>query len=333
MSDPAAPTARTARTPRTPRTPRTLTVGLLQHACPVGEPPEETLVRARRLAEEAAGRGAELLVTQELFKGPYFCQVEHESGFDHAEPVPGATTAFLAGLARDLGVHVAGSLFERRAPGLCHNTFVLFDPAGEITGRYRKMHVPEDPRFYEKFYFTPGEAGGNHLGETATAPGESAQAGGFQAWPVREHRASPVLGPLVCWDQWFPEAARLTAMQGAEVLLYPTAIGAWQGEEAGTPGVQADAWHTIQRSHAIANGVFVCAANRIGVEDELTFWGGSFVVDPTGTVIAEASRDAEEALVVELDLSLIERQRRGWPFLRDRRVDAYGGLLRRWGTP
>ena len=197
---------------------------------------------------------------------------------------------------------------------------MLFDPNGGIAGRYRKMHIPEDPRFYEKFYFTPGDAGPE-------------EAGGFQAWSMRTESAEVKLGPLICWDQWFPEAARLTAMQGAEVLLYPTAIGAWHGEDAGVPETQAAAWHTIQRSHAIANGVFVAACNRVGVEDELTFWGGSFVVDPAGTVIAEASPDREEALVVELDLSHVERQRRGWPFLRDRRVDAYGGLLRRWGTP
>ncbi|BAM02320.1 carbon-nitrogen hydrolase [Phycisphaera mikurensis] len=312
---------------------RTLTVGLLQHACPVGEPAEETFARTKRLAREAAGRGAELLVTQELFKGPYFCQVEDERGFEHAEAVPaGETCSRLAALAEELGVHVSGSLFERRAPGLCHNTAVLFDPRGELAGRYRKMHVPEDPRFYEKFYFTPGEA------EPAADRWPHAGSGpmirdGFQSWVLRAEPAEIKLGPLVCWDQWFPEAARLTAMQGAEVLLYPTAIGAWHGEDAGVPETQAAAWHTIQRSHAIANGVFVAACNRVGVEGELTFWGGSFVVDPAGTVIAEASKDQEEALVVGLDLTRIEKQRRGWPFLRDRRVDAYGGLLRRWGTP
>ena len=298
---------------------RTLTVGLLQHACPVGEPAEDTLDRTRRLARDAARRGAELLITQELFNGPYFCQVEDESGFDRAEPVPGPTTEALANLARELNVFVSGSVFERRAPGLCHNASVLIDPAGELVGRYRKMHIPEDPRFYEKFYFSPGEAG----------PEEG---GGFQAWGMERPGGAASLGPLVCWDQWFPEAARLTAMQGAEVLLYPTAIGAWHGEDAGVPEAQADAWKTMQRSHAIANGVFVCACNRIGTEGEVTFWGGSFVVDPAGVVLAEASTDREEALVVELDLSKIERQRRGWPFLRDRRVDAYAGLLRRWGT-
>lgn len=309
---------------------RTLRVGLLQHACPVGEPAQATLRRTAALAADAAARGAELLVTQELFGGPYFCQVEDEAGFNRAEPVPGPTTAFLSGLAREHGVHVSGSLFERRAPGLCHNTSVLIDPTGELVHRYRKMHIPEDPRFYEKFYFTPGDA---PVGTPPGRPGEDDRASGFTAWPLPGHPARPTLGPLVCWDQWFPEAARLTALRGAEVLLYPTAIGAWHGEDAGVPATQAQAWHTMQRSHAIANGVFVCACNRIGVENELSFWGGSFIADPAGTVIAQAGPDTEEALVATLDLTHIERQRRGWPFLRDRRVDAYAGLLQRWGTP
>ena len=302
---------------------RTLKLGLLQHACPVGATVEENLATAERLMRDAAGRGAELLVTQELFTGPYFPQVEDEAGFDLAEPIPGPTTRRLGELARELKVWISASLFERRAAGVYHNTSVMIAPeapeapeahgvtpwaSAQITGMYRKMHIPDDPRFYEKYYFTPGDLG-------------------FKSHRVKDKE----VGMLVCWDQWFPEAARLTAMRGAEVLLYPTAIGYYNDSEKGEPAEVAEAqretaWHTIQKSHAIANGVYVAAINRIGTERDLTFWGSSFVVAPDGTVIAEASRNEEEAMVVELDLDTIEPQRRGWPFLRDRRIDAYGKL-------
>ena len=294
----------------------TLTLGLLQHACPPAASPGENLDRAEALAADAVKRGATLLVTQELFTGYYFPQVEDEARFDLAEPIPGPTTRRLAAWATRWGVFVSGSLFERRAPGVYHNTSVLLNPAGELVGTYRKMHVPDDPRFYEKYYFTPGDTGFNSFGVgPSPRDGEAARA-----------------GMLVCWDQWFPEAARLTAMSGADVLLYPTAIGYDRRETETDREQQRDAWRTVQRAHAIANGVFVAVANRVGVEDDLTFWGSSFVADPGGVVIAEASRDREEAVVAELDLSRIERVRRGWPFLRDRRIDAYSPLTRRMIT-
>jgi N-carbamoylputrescine amidase len=290
-----------------------LTIGLLQHAC--GPDRAANVAACERLARDAAGRGAELLVTQELFAGIYFPQVEDEARLALAEPIPGPTSDHLAALAHELGVHVSASLFERRAPGVFHNTSILLDPEGQIAGRYRKMHIPDDPRFYEKYYFTPGD-----LGFGAPAVGD---------WPV---------GMLVCWDQWFPEAARLTALHGARLLLYPTAIG-WheapdgRGETPEDRRRQLEAWQIMQRSHAIANGVYVAAINRIGREDELVFWGRSFVADPAGQIVAQAPADEPAALVVDCDGATIDAWRQGWPFFRDRRIDAYEPITRRLVNP
>jgi N-carbamoylputrescine amidase len=332
---------------------RSIKLGLIQHACPVGATREQNLAKAVGMIRDAAGQGAQLIATQELFTGCYFPQAEDESRFDLAEPIPGPTSETLCALAVDLGVEITASLFERRAPGVYHNTSVMIDTSGKIVGRYRKMHIPDDPRFYEKYYFTPGDAPApgdtpgdasprsapsnsvptrdtsipphNAGSERSEGPGIRANPDGFGV----QHMTHATTGMLICWDQWFPEAARLTAMRGAEILFYPTAIG-WHKEEADDENQrQRESWQVIQRSHAIANGVFVAAINRVGVEDGLTFWGSSFVVDPGGRVIAQASVDREEVLIAECDLSLIERTRRGWPFLRDRRVDAYGGLLHR----
>jgi N-carbamoylputrescine amidase len=283
-----------------------LKVGLVQMRC-VPDDPAANVARAIAGIEDAAARGAELVVTQELFRTPYFCQAEEQTRFDLAESVPGPTTEALAKVAAARGVTVVGSLFERRAEGLYHNTSVVLDADGSLAGVYRKMHIPDDPLYYEKFYFTPGDLG-------------------FRAFDTRACR----VGTLVCWDQWFPEAARLTAMAGAQVLVYPTAIGWETGVRPAWEAAEHDAWETAQRAHAIANGVFVVAVNRVGSEERLTFWGQSFVADPFGRVIARASSSAEETLVVDLDLSLIEEVRRGWPFLRDRRIDAYGDLLKRY---
>lgn len=295
--------------------PAPLKIALLQHACV--DDPAANLALVADMVRDAAGRGAELIVTQELFKSRYFCRTEDADAFDLAEPIPGPTTRALGDLAKALNVTISASLFERRAAGLYHNTSVMIDRAGEITGKYRKMHIPDDPCYLEKYYFTPGDLGfaahalkrGAHASE-----GEVAKA-----------------GMLVCWDQWFPEAARLTAMDGADVLLYPTAIGWHADEPPEERAAQRDAWVTIQRSHAIANGVFVAAVNRIGTEGESVFWGSSFVADPMGRVIAEASTDQQEVLTAELDLSRVEHYRRHWNlFFRDRRNDAYGGLTQKW---
>lgn len=290
--------------------PRLLPIALLQHACPVNASTRDNLATCERLIRQAAGDGAQLIVTQELFAGHYFCQVEDGALCDLAEPIPGPTSQHIAKLAGELKVTISASLFEKRAAGLYHNTTATFGPTGELVGKYRKMHIPDDPRFYEKFYFTPGDLG----------------------WQTFETPKAKV-GTLVCWDQWFPEAARLTALKGAELLLYPTAIGYYNDAEKGEPVAvreqQRVAWQTMMQSHAISNGVFVAAANRIGTENELTFWGSSFVCGPDGTLIAQASRDKEEVLLAELDLGAIEPQRRGWPFLRDRRIDAYNPLLQR----
>jgi N-carbamoylputrescine amidase len=243
----------------------------------------------------------------ELFRTPYFCQTEDSKLFDLAESVPGPTTEAIAKAARAAGVVVIASVFERRAAGVYHNTAALLDADGSLAGVYRKMHIPDDPLYYEKFYFTPGDLG-------------------FRSFALRDARA----GILVCWDQWFPEAARLTALAGAQILFYPTAIG-WQFDEASeVDAAQHDAWETAQRAHAIANGVFVVAVNRVGREDSIRFWGQSFVCDPFGRVLARASSSEEEILVVDCDLDLIERVRRNWPFLRDRRIDAYPDLSRRF---
>jgi len=265
----------------------------------------QNLARTLKLIDVAAKKGANIVCLQELFLTPYFCQEEDQANFDLAESIPGPTTTALAAKAKQHGIVIVGSLFEKRARGLYHNTAVVLDADGAYLGSYRKMHIPEDPRFYEKFYFAPGDLG-------------------FKVFDTRFGK----IAPLVCWDQWYPEAARLAALKGAEILLYPTAIGTWTGEMEYKQS-QHDAWHTIQRSHAVANGVFVVAVNRIGLEGELQFWGHSFVARPMGIVAAEAG-EKEEVLVVDCDLGEIEAARRGWPFLRDRRVDAYENLLKRF---
>jgi N-carbamoylputrescine amidase len=256
---------------------------------------------------EAAAAGANVVCLSELFHGLYPCQSEDHRQFAEAEPIPGPTSQALASAAREHGVVVITSLFERRDAGLYHNTAVIFDADGRLAGKYRKMHIPDDPRYYEKFYFTPGDLG-------------------FPSFSTRFGR----LGVCVCWDQWFPEAARLTALAGAQVIFYPTAIG-WLPEEKAQFGAsQHSAWETMMRSHAIANGVFVAAVNRTGAEGGLEFWGASFASDPSGNVLARASHDAEETLLVKCNLDQIDAVRTHWPFLRDRRIDAYGDLLKRY---
>ena len=263
---------------------------------------EEALARVA----EAAGRGAGLVVLPELFLSPYPCQQEDPARFDAAEPIPGPATEALGKAAARHEVVIVSSHFERRAPGVYHNTALTFDADGSLAGRYRKMHIPDDPLYYEKFYFTPGDLG-------------------FQAIATRVGS----IGPLVCWDQWFPEAARLAALGGATLLCYPTAIG-WQHDEGmAVEAAQHDAWETVQRGHAIANGVFVAAVNRVGPEGGIRFWGRSFVADPFGRVLARASDREPELLVVDLDRAAVEQTRRHWPFLRDRRIDAYADLTRR----
>jgi N-carbamoylputrescine amidase len=288
---------------------QTFTVGLVQHACsPV---PDENLARAIAGIREAAQRGAQIVCLQELFRTPYFCQREDHKYFDLAEPIPGPTTEALAKIARAHNVVVVASLFERRAAGVYHNTAAILDADGSISGLYRKMHIPDDPLYYEKFYFTPGDLG-------------------FRALDTKYGR----VGTLVCWDQWYPEGARLTALGGADVLFYPTAIGWHPAEKAEFGAAQADAWRTIQRSHAIANGIYVVAVNRVGHEKDdnagIEFFGGSFVCDPFGVVLKEASRTDDEVLVVECDRRHMETVRRHWPFLRDRRIDAYGPITKRF---
>jgi N-carbamoylputrescine amidase len=282
----------------------TLTIGLVQMTC--AEQPRVNLEKALARIEEAAARGAQVICLQELFASLYFCQTEDAAKFELAESIPGPSTEALGRLAAARKIVIVASLFERRAAGVYHNTAVVIDASGALCGRYRKMHIPDDPRYYEKFYFTPGDLG-------------------FLAHPT----AYGSLGVLVCWDQWFPEAARLTAMSGAPVIFYPTAIGWDLSEVPEVRARQLAAWETVQRGHAIANGVFVAAVNRVGVEDGLEFWGNSFVCDPFGEVMARASQAAEETMVVQCDLRLVEQTRRNWPFLRDRRIDAYTDLTRR----
>jgi N-carbamoylputrescine amidase len=262
---------------------------------------------------EAAAAGAHLILLQELHNGPYFCQHENVAEFDRAESIPGPSTVHIGALAEELKLVIVASLFERRAAGLYHNTAIVFDRSKEICGKYRKMHIPDDPAFYEKFYFTPGDLGFNPV---ATSVGK--------------------LGVLVCWDQWYPEAARLMALAGADLLLYPTAIGWDPSDDEAEKSRQRDAWITVQRGHAVANGLPLLACNRIGFEsapDEgrgLQFWGSSFVAGPQGEFLAQASTDKRELLVVDIDLSRSESVRRIWPFLRDRRIESYGDLLKRY---
>jgi N-carbamoylputrescine amidase len=291
---------------------RRLTLGLVQHAC--ADDPRVNLARTLEGIRTAARSGATLVVTQELFRTRYFCQREDASAFDLAEPVPGPSTEVLAALARELGVVIVASLFERRAPGLYHNTAVVLDRDGGLAGRYRKMHIPDDPGYHEKYYFTPGDLGFTPID---TAVGR--------------------LGVLVCWDQWYPEAARLMALAGADILLYPTAIGWDPRDPPEEQARQAEAWLTVQRAHAIANGLPVAACNRIGVEPDpegrtagARFWGGSFACGPQGEILAEAPRETPAVLVVEVELDRTEQVRRWWPYLRDRRIDAYGELTRRF---
>ncbi len=292
--------------------PKTFRVGLVQMA--MSADPQANLEKAAARIEEAARKGAQVVCLPELYRSPYFCQREDAALFDLAETVPGPSTDRLAPVAKAAGVAVVVPIFERRAPGLYHNSAVVLDADGSRLGIYRKMHVPDDPAFYEKFYFAPGDLG-------------------FRAFDTRFGR----VGTLICWDQWYPEAARLTALQGAAVLFYPTAIGWHPAEKAQHGAAQRDAWKTIQRSHAIANGCYVAAVNRVGHEPSpapggagLEFWGSSFVCDPFGVVLAEGSVEREELLVAEVDLGRIEEVRRGWPFLRDRRIDAYQGIDRRF---
>jgi N-carbamoylputrescine amidase len=288
--------------------PHTVTVGLVQMRC--DPEPEANLEKAVARIQQAAAAGAQIICLQELFRSPYFCQREDPKLFDLAEPIPGPSSERLSRVARETGTVIVASLFERRTAGVYHNTAAILDADGSLRGIYRKMHIPDDPLYYEKYYFTPGDLG-------------------FRAFDTRFGR----IGVLVCWDQWYPEGARLTALQGAAMLFYPTAIGWHPREKAefGTP--QHEAWQLIQRSHAIANGVFVAAVNRVGHEGPpdggLEFWGGSFVSDPFGSLLKEASQEREEVLVVPCDLRRLEEVRRNWPFLRDRRIDAYGDLLRR----
>lgn len=296
----------------THRSDRRLTVGLVQQHC--FDDAAASLAAGERGIRDAAARGARLVLLQELHTGPYFCQSEETAQFDRAEPIPGPSTERLGRLAAELKVVIVGSLFERRAAGLYHNTAVVLEADGRLAGRYRKMHIPDDPGFYEKFYFTPGDLGFTPI---ATSVGR--------------------LGVLVCWDQWYPEAARLMALAGADLLLYPTAIGWNPADDEAERERQREAWVTVQRGHAVANGLPVVVANRVGFEPDPTscsagirFWGSSFVAGPQGELLARGAVDEEEVLVVELDLGRSEEVRRIWPFLRDRRIDAYGEIVRRF---
>jgi N-carbamoylputrescine amidase len=295
--------------------PEQFRVGLIQMSC--SPDPEKNLEHAVDMVRDAAGRGAQVVCLPELFLTQYFCQREDAALFDLAEPIPGPTTTRLSQLARQQKVVLIASLFEKRAPGVYHNTAAVLDADGKLTGIYRKMHIPDDPLYYEKFYFTPGDLG-------------------YRAFDTAVGR----VGTLVCWDQWYPEGARLTALSGAHVLFYPTAIGWHPAEKEEHGQIQQDAWRTMQRAHAIANGVYVAAVNRVGHETGnirgkqtpgagLDFWGTSFLCDPFGTVIAEASPDREEILLGEVDLRKLEDVRRNWPFLRDRRIDSYAPITNR----
>lgn len=286
-------------------------MGLVQMRCEAT--PAANLDKAASLIQQAADKGARIICLQELFRTPYFCQRQDPAIFDLAEPIPGPTTERLGEVARQTGTVVIASIFERRTAGVYHNTAAVLDADGTLLGLYRKMHIPDDPLYFEKYYFTPGDIG-------------------FRAFDTRHGK----IGVLVCWDQWFPEAARLTALHGAEILFYPTAIG-WHPKEKHQYGAsQLDAWRTAQRAHAIANGVFVAAVNRVGHEGPadggLEFWGNSFVCDPFGVELARADAQTEAVVVVDCEHARLEEVRRNWPFLRDRRIDYYGDLTRRWLT-
>lgn len=283
-------------------------VALIQMSC--GKDPRENLDKVLVRIEEAAKQGAQIVSTQELFRSQYFCQTEDHDNFALAEPIPGPSTEALSKVAAAYGIVVVGSLFERRAPGVYHNTAVVIDADGTLLGIYRKMHIPDDPLYYEKFYFTPGDLG-------------------FKSFDTRYGK----VGVLVCWDQWYPEGARITALSGAQILFYPTAIG-WHPKEKAEYGErQHSSWETIQRAHAIANGVYVAVANRVGYEGDasggIQFWGQSFIADPAGQIMAKAGIEEEQILIAECDFSSIDIQRTHWPFLRDRRIDAYQDITRR----
>ncbi|GAB7027574.1 carbon-nitrogen hydrolase [Geotalea toluenoxydans] len=291
---------------------KNIVIGLVQQSCSADR--KETISKTMAGIRAAAAKGAQLVVLQELHCGPYFCQTEDTACFDLAESIPGPSTEEFGAIARELGVVIVTSLFERRAPGLYHNTAVVLEKDGSIAGKYRKMHIPDDPAFYEKFYFTPGDLG-------------------FE--PIQTSAGK--LGVLVCWDQWYPEAARLMALAGAELLIYPTAIGWDPNDSDGEKQRQLDAWITIQRSHAVANGIPVVSVNRVGFEADpskvgagIEFWGNSFVAGPQGEFLAQGKNEGEEVLVVKIDDDRSENVRRIWPFLRDRRIDAYGDLLKRY---
>jgi N-carbamoylputrescine amidase len=287
-------------------------VALTQMACSAD--PRKNLARQIQMVEKVAAAGAQIVCTQELFRSQYFCQVEDHEYFKLAEPIPGPSTIAIGKLAKKHKLVIVASLFEKRTQGLYHNTAVVFDADGSMLGKYRKMHIPDDPLYYEKFYFTPGDLG-------------------FRSWQTRYGK----IGVLICWDQWFPEGARLTALQGAQILFYPTAIGWHPSEKKKFGKAQHDSWELIQRSHAVANGCYVCAPNRIGIEkipgggeDGIQFWGQSFIAAPDGSVVERASIDKEEILLYDCDLAQVEFSRTHWPFLRDRRIDAYGDLTRRF---
>jgi N-carbamoylputrescine amidase len=290
-----------------------LNVGIVQMRCTADA--KRNQAGAEKAVAEAARKGAKIVCLPELYRGLYFCQSEDHAQFAMAEPVPGPATKALGALAKKLKIVIVGSVFERRAAGVYHNTAVVLDVDGSVAGVYRKMHIPDDPLYYEKFYFTPGDLG-------------------FKAVDTAHGK----VGTLVCWDQWYPEAARLTALQGAPILFYPTAIGWHPSEKAQWGEAQVSAWQTMQRSHAIANGCYVAGVNRVGHEGAegggIEFFGSSFIADPYGRVIAQGSRDKEEVLVAEVDAGMVETARQHWPFLRDRRIDAYGGITQRWlGAP
>jgi N-carbamoylputrescine amidase len=294
-------------------------VALTQMACV--EDVKANRANQAKLVEQAARKGAQIICTQEMFASQYFCQVEDHRFFKLAETIPGPSTDLFCKIAKKHRCVIIASLFEKRAAGLYHNTAAVIDADGSILGIYRKMHIPDDPLYYEKFYFTPGDTG-------------------FRSWQTKHAK----IGVLICWDQWYPEGARLTALQGAEILFYPTAIGWHPDEKAEFGAAQYDAWQTIQRAHAIANGVYVAGVNRVGHEQGdilgnrvqgkgLEFWGGSFLADPFGRIIAKAAHDKEEILIGEIDLALLEDTRRNWPFLRDRRIDAYAPITSRFLDP
>ena len=297
---------------------KSIVVGLIQDG--VADTPAKTVAATIAQVREAARRGAQVICLKELFNAPYFCKALRQEYFNLAEPIPGETSAALQAIAKELAVVIIVPIYERQAAGLYRNSAVVFDADGSQLGIYRKMHIPHDPLFEEKYYFAPGDA---------VSEGDSSSHG-FKVWKTRYG----TIGVLICWDQWYPEAARITALLGADILFYPTAIGWHPSEKNEWGATQVDSWRTAQRAHAIANGVFVASVNRVGFEPEqgtdgLEFFGHSFIADPYGRLIADAG-EKPEVLIANCDLTLVESARRNWPFLRDRRIDAYGGLLKRW---